>query len=437
MADNTTLNLMSGGDVIATDDVSGVKYQRMKLVDGTLDSTAAIAGDATYGLDVDVTRLPAEGFISTNNSSTAALGISGVFTGTSDEITNYSSVTVYVFADVASATDGLSIQQSSNGTNWDVTDVYTIPASTGKTFGVQCTARYLRVVYTNGGTGQAIFRLQTILHINEQRTASVRPQDARSNENDFGEVVAYIAGYNGTTWDRLRSDTTNGLDVDVTRLPALVAGTENIGDVDVASIAAGDNNIGNVDIVTMPNVTLAAGTNTNEVVGDVAQDQPIAGNPVAVGWRASTAVPSAMSGDGDVVYPWANRSGAPVVTQAPHVGLNSDPWNLVHEAAQYTSTQTSTVLVTGGASEKIVVTQIQIQAFATTTFDLQVYFGTGAFSRGTSRAVFDGTFKPSSTSAPGVVMQGPFIAGTNGDDLMVTTSAAGSVTINVWYYVVT
>ncbi len=42
MVDNTTLNTMTGGDVIATDDVVGVKYQRVKLVDGTLDSTTAI-----------------------------------------------------------------------------------------------------------------------------------------------------------------------------------------------------------------------------------------------------------------------------------------------------------------------------------------------------------------------------------------------------------
>lgn len=58
MADNTTLDPGAGGDTIATDDVAGVKYQRVKLVDGTADSTAAIAGDATNGLDVDVTRLP-------------------------------------------------------------------------------------------------------------------------------------------------------------------------------------------------------------------------------------------------------------------------------------------------------------------------------------------------------------------------------------------
>lgn len=41
---------------------------------------------------------------------------------------------------------------------------------------------------------------------------------------------------------------------------ALPAGTNNIGDVDVLTIAAGDNNIGNVDVVTLP--ALATGTNT-------------------------------------------------------------------------------------------------------------------------------------------------------------------------------
>src|SRR3972149_127869 len=45
---------------------------------------------------------------------------------------------------------------------------------------------------------------------------------------------------------------------------ALPAGTNNIGDVDVLTIAAGDNNIGNVDIVTLP--PLVAGTAN---IGDV------------------------------------------------------------------------------------------------------------------------------------------------------------------------
>jgi hypothetical protein len=58
---------------------------------------------------------------------------------------------------------------------------------------------------------------------------------------------------------------------------ALPAGTNNIGDVDILSIAAGDNNIGNVDIVTMPGV-----------VGTVADDSTTPGNPVMVGGTAKS-----------------------------------------------------------------------------------------------------------------------------------------------------
>lgn len=47
------------GTQVATDDVSGVHVQLVKLVDGTEDSAVRIPGDATNGLDVDVTRLPA------------------------------------------------------------------------------------------------------------------------------------------------------------------------------------------------------------------------------------------------------------------------------------------------------------------------------------------------------------------------------------------
>ena len=127
----------------------------------------------------------------------------------------------------------------------------------------------------------------------------------------------------------------------------------------------------------------------------------------------------------------------PGTLAAPHIGLNGDPWSLVHEGATYTSAQTSTDIVAGGASEKLVVTQVQIQAYGTTAFTCQVYFGTSTFARGTNRAIFDGEFAPSATSKPGVVLNGPFISGTNGDDLKITTVGAGSVTVNVWYYVVT
>jgi hypothetical protein len=51
MADNVPWTAGTGTN-IATDDVSGVHFQKVKLVDGTADSAAAIPGDATDGLKV-------------------------------------------------------------------------------------------------------------------------------------------------------------------------------------------------------------------------------------------------------------------------------------------------------------------------------------------------------------------------------------------------
>jgi hypothetical protein len=153
--------------------------------------------------------------------------------------------------------------------------------------------------------------------------------------------------------------------------------------------------------------------------------------------HASTAVPTAMSTDGDAVSAWANRSGAQVVGAAPHVLLVGSPWTLTSKTAQYTSAQTSTDLIAAVAGTTIVITSIQIQAGGTTAGAAQVYFGTGAFSRGTSKGVFDGEFAPSATLKPGVVMKGPFISAA-ADALKVTTAAAiNPFTVTVWYYVVT
>lgn len=71
-----------------------------------------------------------------------------------------------------------------------------------------------------------------------------------------------IAGQDGTNAQSIKTDASGELQVDVLTLPAIPAGTNNIGDVDVLTIAAGDNNIGNVDIAS----AIPTGTNT---IGDV------------------------------------------------------------------------------------------------------------------------------------------------------------------------
>ena len=101
--------------------------------------------------------------VDSNNSTTSTLSGAGVYTGTAVNITSYAIVFVSVYSDVASATDGLSLQQSSNGTNWNHSDDYTIAAGASKNYSINPHGQYFRVVYTNGGSAQSSFRLQTIL----------------------------------------------------------------------------------------------------------------------------------------------------------------------------------------------------------------------------------------------------------------------------------
>lgn len=164
---------------------------------------------------------PISSTISTLNSSTANLGIGGVFTGTSEDVSVYTSITISVFADQVSATDGLSMQQSTNGTNWEHLDTYTIPASTGKTFHADRGAQFFRLVYTNGGVAQTAFRIETIYNATAPMGSSVRPQDGRSNENDMREMLSHTMGYDQATnsWNRIRVTPTGQLAVntDATR----------------------------------------------------------------------------------------------------------------------------------------------------------------------------------------------------------------------------
>lgn len=163
------------------------------------------------------------------------------------------------------------------------------------------------------------------------------------------------------------------LTVDGTVTANLAAGTNNIGDVDVLSIAAGDNNIGNVDIVTMPNVTLAAGTNTNEVVGDAAHDAAIAGNPVSVGGPAQdmddTAPPNRVSAEGDATRFATDRDGAQFVH--PH---GPQIWSKhLDGSSAYTD---ESIHAAPGAGLSLYVTDIVFSSGAATAINL--FFEEGA-----------------------------------------------------------
>lgn len=78
---------------------------------------------------------------------------------------------------------------------------------------------------------------------------TVRDDALAGQSSTDGDYQPFLTDSTGRVWSRATIDA------------ELPAGTQNIGDVDVASIAAGDNNIGNVDIVSMPVATTASHAN--------------------------------------------------------------------------------------------------------------------------------------------------------------------------------
>lgn len=293
-----TLNLGTGGDKPLVDTLTtvdgvaapaGASAQMVKIGHGAASDfkTASAANPMPVSGPVTVT---ANGFISTANSTAVALGIGGVFTGAWEDVTEFSDIRVSVFADQPSAADGLQIQQSSNGVNADISDNYSIPINTGKLYSESAACKFYRVVYTNTGTAQTVFRLQTKLHKGYGKGSSVRPQDARTNDNDHEEMLAFSMTYDGVNWNRQRGTVANGMAVDVTRLSALVTGTASIGTVVLT--AETTKVVGTVNIAAAQTVGLVAGA---AVVGALVANQSVNATQIN---GVALAVGSGVSGTG-------------------------------------------------------------------------------------------------------------------------------------------
>jgi hypothetical protein len=107
-----------------------------------------------------------------------------------------------------------------------------------------------------------------------------------------------------------------------------------------------------------------------------------------------------------------------------------------HYSNEYTTTQTSTDLVAASGSTKFYIGRLTIGTGGTTAGLVTIYFGTGAYSAGTSKTVFRGNFAPSATVYPGVVIGSgvaPFIISAASDALKITTSAGITVYVQVDY----
>ena len=102
------------------------------------------------------------------NSSTTPLGAGAEFTGEWHDFNSYAEMTVAVFTDKNSATNGLIIEHSNDETDVKTVcdnDSFSVYANSGTKFRLTPGFKYIRVRYINGTTPQTKLSLQTVFRM--------------------------------------------------------------------------------------------------------------------------------------------------------------------------------------------------------------------------------------------------------------------------------
>lgn len=249
----------------------------------------------------------------------------------------------------------------------------------------------IRVNVVAGGAGDGAIQdgansaiEATVLDYSNSNPLAVRLTDTSGDYIAAGAGTQYADGA-----ARGSATGTLALGDDGTNLQSLVCSTAGRLSVEVNAIAAGDNNIGNFDIVTLPNVTLAAGTNTNEVVGDAAHDAAIAGNPVRIAGRALTADYTAVAA-GDTADLITTLTGK--IVNYPFANPNQS-WSYAAASGGIVNTTGVTIKAAGGAGVRLYLTDLHvINGHATVSTDVQIRDGASGtvLWRGFAQAVGGG-----------------------------------------------
>jgi hypothetical protein len=174
-----------------------------------------------------------------------------------------------------------------------------------------------------------------------------------------------------------------------------------------------------------------------KVEGSDASDAAISQNPIVIAGRASDAVVTPVSADGDVVALWVSRRGAIMTADAPHIPFDGAPFSLINKNAQYGGAQTGAALWTPGSGKKIAILAFDITVSGTAASDVALWYGASgdtAFTVGTDSAVFYGNFIPSSAISPGVSRGGVWLSPTADHILRFTAGGANTYYVNTWGY---
>jgi hypothetical protein len=226
MADNTQLNTGTGGDLLATDDVGGVKYQRVKVNYGVDGAATDVATNAPLPI---VNQGSAQTLSVTAGSGTRTFG--------PIDLGSYGSWYAAWTTTGASISTAI-LQCSMDNTTWVTVPILSVwnagvlnttygsnlgnYLTTAYVFGGPVIYRYLRIQVTGTTTGTYTFTLQASQQPYSQPVSGngATVGDAWTPGFSVGPVATLGAQYGlvtSTTWDRLRTpkifNTANGSSV--------------------------------------------------------------------------------------------------------------------------------------------------------------------------------------------------------------------------------
>jgi hypothetical protein len=150
-------------------------------------STAAKQDTGNVSLNSIDGKLQANGAISAGNTSSTPLGAGGNFTGTWEEIVKYDSISVGIYSNVNSATDGFKFEYSYDGISVHHTHIYTYSAADGIDYNFTAGFRYFRVNYTNNSVAQTSFKIISVL-----KSSSLFPSSYRLSQTITDQFASII-----------------------------------------------------------------------------------------------------------------------------------------------------------------------------------------------------------------------------------------------------
>ena len=473
MADNVELNSGSGGATAASDDIGGIQYQRVKFSVGA-DGTAVDAVPVSAGLDTTATGVQAVGIVAqlddastaavTENqfapvrlSSRRALLVEGVASGTAQPISAASlplptdaatETTVSALAgDVGDTADAAAtaggtgtlhakqrlmtsqldsiktavevIDNAISGSEMQVDVVAALPAGTNNIGDVDV----LSIVPGTGATnlGKAI---DTATGATDTGVLALATRDDALGALTpiEGDNVALRTDANGALWthDDALDAALSGSELQVDVVAALPAGTNNIGDIDVLSIAAGDNNIGNVDIASIVSGTGATNLGKAEDGAHTSGDVGV----MALAVRNDTPNAALAGTDLDYVPIAAYRTGA-IRVAPPNEDFAALGGQQVKKYYTNAGAVTDGIVWSPAAGARWYVTDIFINVSAAATITLEDDLAAGDSAVWKAELAANSGWSHSYST--------PLFSGEDAADLLITTSA-GNVYVSITGY---